>query len=135
MPQRDIAEGAGASGLPRLSAHDLDHQVWLALVEQIESSDSLLARLPKTLTEDISFDKTLVAGLLKNISRSTELYSPLLRRDMMLQVVERVIVGTDRIELIIRPEGLLELICEMMSSLPELKLKYRRLFRAASGPG
>ena len=53
----------------------------------------------------------------------------------MLQVVERVIVGTDRIELIIRPEGLLELICEMMSSLPELKLKYRRLFRAASGPG
>jgi len=135
VPQRDIAEGAGASGLPRLSAHDLDHQVWLALVEQIENSDSLLARLPKTLTEDILFDKILVSGLLKNISRSTELYSPLLRKDMMLQVVERVIVGTDRIELIISPEGLLELICEMMSGLPELKLKYRRLFRAANGLG
>lgn len=54
---------------------------------------------------------------------------------MMLQAVERVIVGTDRIELIICPESLLELICEMMSGLPELKLKYRRLFRAAIGPG
>jgi site-specific DNA recombinase len=50
IPQREIAEGVGASGLPRLQAANLNDQVWLSLKLLLSSPEQLIAHLPEQLT-------------------------------------------------------------------------------------
>ena len=47
IPQKEIAEGAAASGLPRLQAANLNDQVWSSLRQLLSTSDHLLAHLPR----------------------------------------------------------------------------------------
>jgi hypothetical protein len=56
IPLRDIAEGAGASGLPRLQTANLNDQIWSSLRHLLSAPEQLLAYLPKPLTESPEFD-------------------------------------------------------------------------------
>ncbi|MCP3908137.1 MAG: recombinase family protein [Oceanicoccus sp.] len=60
IPQKEIAEGAGASGLPRLQAANLNEQVWSSLRQLLSTPEQLLVHLPKPLTESPEFDLSLV---------------------------------------------------------------------------
>lgn len=67
IPQREIAEGAGASGLPRLQAANLNDQVWIYLRRCLADPSWLLEYLPAELTAHAEFDASLVVHQLMNL--------------------------------------------------------------------
>lgn len=60
IAQREIAEGADASGLLRMQAANLNDRVWSSLRQLLSNPDQLIAHLPKPSIESPDFDASLV---------------------------------------------------------------------------
>ena len=133
--QREIAEGAGASALPRLQAANLNHQVWLSLRQLLSTPKQLLAHLPKPFTDSPDFVLSLVVKRLMNLEwLSEELFSGH-QKQLLMQLIDKVTVHTDRLDIDSSLEGLMDLILRLLADRPELVRTYRHLYSSARSHG
>lgn len=135
IPQREIAEGAGASGLPRLQAANLNDQVWLSLRQLLSTPDQLLTHLPKPLTKSPDFDLSLVVKRLMNLEELSEELFPVHQKQLVTRLIDRVTVHADRLDIDFSLEGLMGLILELLADRPELVRTYRQLYSSSSSHG
>jgi site-specific DNA recombinase len=131
IPQREIAEGAGASGLPRLQAANLNDQVWLSLRGLLSTPEQLLAHLPEQLTESPDFDISLVVKRLMNLEGLSEELFPVHQKQLVTQLIDKVTVHANRLDIDFSLEGLMHLILELLADRTELVRTYRQLYSSA----
>lgn len=135
IPQREIAEGAGASGLPRLQAANLNDQVWSSLRQLLSTPEQLLAYLPKPLTESPEFDLSLAVKRLMNLEGLSEELFPVHQKQLVTQLIDRVTVHADRLDIDFSMDGLMELILGLLADRPDLVRAYRQLYSSARSHG
>lgn len=135
IPQREIAEGAGASGLPRLQAANLNDQVWSNLRQLLSTPEQFLAHLPKPLTESPDFDLSLVVKRLMNLEGLSEELFPVHQKQLVTQLIDRVTVHADRLDIDFSLDGLMDLILELLADRPEMVRIYRQLYSSARSNG
>jgi len=128
IPQREIAEGAGASGLPRLQAANLNDQVWSSLRRLLSTPEQLLAHLPEQLTESPDFDFSLVVKRLMNLEGLSDELFPVHQKQLATQLIGRVTVYNDRLDIDFSMDGLMDLILELLADRPDLVRTYRQLY-------
>lgn len=116
IPQKEISVGAGASGLPRLSAHHLHAQVMEHLYENFRDPSQWLAALPQSLTGHPTFDHALITERLRETARVSDLFSLPSKAQLIRLLVERVVVGPNDFLVRISAKGVLELICDLMQA-------------------
>lgn len=133
IPQKEIAEGAGASGLPRLQAANLNDQVWSSLRLLLSTPEQLLAHLPKPLTESTEFDLSLVVKRLMNLEGLSEELFPVHQKRLVKQLIDKVTVHADRLDIDFSLKGLMDLILELLADRPDLVRTYRQLHSSARG--
>lgn len=135
IPQKEIAEGAGASGLPRLQAANLNDQVWSSLRQLLSTPEQLLAHLPKPLTDSADFDLSLGVKRLMNLEGLSEELFPVHQMRLVTQLIDKVTLHADRLDIDFSLEGLMELILELLADSPELVRTYRQLYSSARSHG
>ena len=135
IPQKEIAEGAGASGLPRLQAANLNDQVWSSLRQLLSTPEQLLAHLPKPLTESPEFDLSLVVKRLMNLEGLSEELYPVHQKRLVMQLIDRIVVHADRLDIDFSLEGLMDLILELLADQPELVRASRQLYSSTRSHG
>jgi DNA invertase Pin-like site-specific DNA recombinase len=114
IPQKEISVGAGASGLPRLSAYHLHAQVLEHLYQNFRDPSQWLTALPHSLTDHPTFDQALITERLREAARASDLLSLLSKAKLIRLLVEKVVVGPNDILVRIRTKGVFELICDLM---------------------
>lgn len=135
IPQREIAEGAGASGLPRLQAANLNDQVWSNLRQLLSTPEQLLSYLPKLLTESPDFDLSLVVKRSMNLEGLSEELFPVHQKRLVTQIIDKVMVHADWFGIDLSLKGLMDLILELISDRPDLVRVYRQLYSSARSHG
>lgn len=133
IPQREIAEGA--SGLPRLQAANLNDQVWSNLRQLLSTPEQLLAHLPKPLTESPDFDLSLVVKRLMNLEGLLEELFPVHQKRLATQLIDKVTVHADRLDIVFSLDGLMDLILELLADRPKLVRMYRQLYSSGRSRG
>ena len=128
IPQRDIAEGAGASGLPRIQAGNAHKVVWGYLRNALSNPDSLLNHLPSKLLNHPSFDRDLVVRKLQNLEGISEYLFPIYQKHIFLQIIKRITLHRDKLDFTLNLDGLMDLILELLSDKPDLAANYRSLY-------
>ena len=108
--------GAGASGLPRLSAHHLHAQVMEHLYENFRDPSQWLAALLQSLTDHPTFDHALITERLRETARVSDLFSLPSKAQLIRLLVEKVVVRPDDILVRISAKGVFELICDLMQA-------------------
>ena len=116
IPQKEISVGAGASGLPRLSAYHLHAQVMEHLYENFRDPSQWLAALPKSLTDHPTFDQALITERLRETARVSDLFSLPTKAQLIRLLVERVVVGPNDFLVRISAKGVFELICDLIQA-------------------
>lgn len=116
IPQKKISVGAGASGLPRLSAHHLHAQVMEHLYENFRDPSQRLAVLPQSLTDHPTFDQALIAERLPETAWVSNLFSLPSKAQLIRLLVERVVVGPTDFLVRISAKWAFELICDLMQA-------------------
>lgn len=135
IPQREIAEGAGASGLPRLQAANLNDQVWSYLRRTLADPAWLLDYLPKDLTAHTDFDASLVIDCLMKLEGITELLFPVNQKALVLRLIYKVTVHPDRLEIVLNLDELMTRILELLGDQPDLAATYRQQYASAKSRG
>jgi len=97
--------------------------------------EQLLAHLPKPLTESPDFDLSLVVKRLMNLEGLSEELFPVHQNRLVKQLIDKVTVHADRLDIDINLEGLMELILELLADRPELVRVYRQLYSSARSRG
>jgi DNA invertase Pin-like site-specific DNA recombinase len=113
LSTRDVHEGSGASGLPRLPAAELEATV----VEQLRR----VLRAPRMLDDivacaveiDASLDEAQVTVAMTQVDEIWEQLFPAEQARIVRLLVERVVVAQDRIDVRLRPSGIENLANEM----------------------
>ncbi len=80
------------------------------------------------------FNSNAIYTLLKNCVYLGEVF-PVNQKHIVLQLIERVTVHVDRLDIDLSLDGLMELILELLSDKPDLVAKYRQLYASASSHG
>lgn len=135
IPQREIAEGAGASGLPRLQAANLNDQVWTYLRRTLADPAWLLEYLPTELTAHADFDASLVVGRLMKLEGITDLLFPVNQKALVLRLIDKVTIHPDRLVIELNLDELMELILELLVDQPDLATSYRQVYASARSHG
>jgi len=120
QPQRDAKEHAGASGLPRLPAADLES----AVMEQIRA----ILRAPQMVEEaarravrlDPTLDEAQVTVAMTRMDEIWEQLFPDEQARIVKLLVEKVIVSPNDIEVRLRPNGIERLALEFRRSAEEV---------------
>ena len=111
--QREVKEFAGASGLPRIVAADLES----AVLEQLRG----LMRAPALLTDaiaqakrcDATLDEAKVTVAMNRLDAIWAQMFPAEQTRMIKLMVEKVIISTEQLEVRLRANGMERLILEM----------------------
>ncbi|NCP64121.1 MAG: recombinase family protein [Paraglaciecola sp.] len=135
IPQREIAEGAGVSGLPRLQAANLNNQVWSYLRRCLADPAWLLEYLPTELTAHADFDASLVVGRLMKLEGIADLLFPVNQKALVLRLIDKVTIHPDRLVIELNLDELMELILELLVDQPDLATTYRQLYSSARSHG
>lgn len=114
VPQLDIALGAGKSGLPRLPAGELHASVLAYLREGFRNPDPWFAALPPSLTQRADFDPASITQRLRNFDQMFDLLFPQMQRRVLRQLVDKVVIGKDQLVIQISPQGIAELMVELL---------------------
>ena len=114
VPQQDIALGAGKSGLPRLPAGELHATVLAYLREGLRNPAPWFAALPPSLTQRTDFDRALITRQMQSFDQVFDLLLPATQRRLLRQLVDKVVVGKDQLVIQIRPQGIAELMAELL---------------------
>jgi DNA invertase Pin-like site-specific DNA recombinase len=114
VPQKDIALGGGASGLPRLQAFALEQQVMDHVYDHLKNPARVLDQLPDWMTQHPEYSEAHFSGALTQIAEVWPTLFQFFKNQMVLRVLDRVTVHTDGITVRLYVEGFVELIREFL---------------------
>ena len=97
IPQRDIAEGAGASGLPRCPAGELEAVVLERLREKLRDPSSFIENLPTQVKKHPLFEEVAAKDALTEIDAVWELLFPAFVRPLIRQMLKRITIAQDKL--------------------------------------
>ncbi len=126
VPQKDIAVGAGKSGLPRLAAGKLHVSVWAYLRSCLRNPTPWFDALPLALTENPTFDRQLMAERLANFEAMLDTLFPLHQARVFRQLIDQVVVGKDSVVVRVSPKGIVDLMTELLDQSYLIKLQMRQ---------
>lgn len=115
VPQKDIALGAGASGLPRLQVHSLEQQVTDHVLDYLKNPARVLSQLPDWMTQHPQYSEAQFAEVLTRLAEAWPALFPAFQKQIVRQVLDRVIVHSDGITVRLNIDGFVELIREFMT--------------------
>lgn len=114
VPQKDIALGGGASGLPRLQAYAPEQQVMDHVHEHMKNPNRVLDHLPAWMMQHPEYSRAQFADVLSRIATVWPTLFSAFRNQMVLRVLDRVTVHPDGVTVRLHVEGFVELIREFM---------------------
>ena len=114
VPQKDIALGGGASGLPRLQAYALEQQVMDHVHDHLKNPDRVLDHLPDWMTQHPEFNRAQFSGVLTRIATVWPTLFSAFKDQMVLRVLDRVTVHPDGVTVRLHVEGFVALIREFL---------------------
>ena len=113
VPQRENKEHAGASGLPRLPAAELESAVLDQLRAVLRSPDLLGDVLPRAIELDPSLDEAKVTVAMTRLDAIWEQLFPAEQTRIVKLLVEKVIVSPNDLEVRLRANGIERLVLEL----------------------
>jgi DNA invertase Pin-like site-specific DNA recombinase len=113
IPQRDAKEHAGASGLPRLPATELESAVLDQLRATLRSPDLLSEVLPQATKLDPALDEAKVTVAMTRLDAIWEQLFPAEQARIVKLLVEKVIVSPNDLEVRLRANGIERLVLEL----------------------
>jgi len=117
LSTRDNHEGAGASGLPRLPAAELEATVVQQLRSVLRAPAMIRDMVPAGVALDPSLDEAQVAVAMTQFERIWDELFPAEQRRIVRLLVERIIVAPERIDMRLRPAGIDELARELTAPI------------------
>ena len=113
IPQRDAKEHAGASGLPRLPAAELEAAVFDQVRSILRSPDLLADIVPRAAKLDPSMDEAKVTVAMTRIDAIWDQLFPAEQTRIFKLLIEKVIVSPTDLEVRLRPNGIERLVLEL----------------------
>lgn len=113
VPQRENKEHAGASGLPRLPAAELESAVLDQLRAVLRSPDLLGDILPRAIELDPSLDEAKVTVAMTRLDTIWDQLFPAEQTRIVKLLVEKVIVSPNDLEVRLRANGIERLVLEL----------------------
>lgn len=114
VPQRDVKEHAGASGLPRLPASELESAVMDQLRGILRSPALLPEIVPKAVALDATLDEAKVTVALTKLDAIWEQLFPAEQTRIVRLLVEKVIVSPRDLEVRLRSNGIEHMVRELL---------------------
>ena len=121
IPQRDAKEHAGASGLPRLPAAELESAVLDQLRAILRAPDLIGEVLPSATKLDPTLDEAKVTVAMTRLDAIWDQLFPAEQARIVKLLVEKVIVSSNDLEVRLRANGVEKLVLEMSPKLIEQK--------------
>mgnify|MGYP002780456534 FL=1 len=112
LSTRDMHEGPGTSGLPRLPAGELEEAVVAQLRRVLQAPEMIEAMIPQAVALDPTLDEAQVTVAMTQVDRVWEQLFPAEQQRLVRLLVERVIVTPTNLELRLRPGGIGTLAAE-----------------------
>ena len=113
MPQRETKEHAGASGLPRLPAAELESAV-LEQLRGILRSPALVSEvLPRAVDLDPNLDEAKVMVAMTQLDAIWEQLLPAEQSRIVKLLVEKVLVSPTDLEVRLRANGIERVVLEL----------------------
>ena len=106
LSTRDIHEGRGTSGLPRLPAAELEMAVVGQLRQVLRAPEMIEAMIPQALALDSTLDAAQVTVAMTQVDQVWEQLFPAEQQRLVRLLVERVVVTPTNLELRLRPGGI-----------------------------
>jgi DNA invertase Pin-like site-specific DNA recombinase len=113
VPQRDIKEHAGASGLPRLPAAELESAVLEQLRGHLRSPDMVKEVLPQAQKYDPSLDEAIVTVAMKRLDDVWDQLFPAEQMRIVRLLVRQVNVSPNNMSMDLHPTGIQQLVLEL----------------------
>lgn len=113
IPQRDAKEHAGASGLPRLPAAELESAVLDQLRAILRAPELIGEVLPQAIKVDPTLDEAKVTVAMTRLDAIWEQLFPAEQTRIVKLLVEKVIVSPNDLEVRLRANGIERLVLEM----------------------
>ena len=113
IPQRDVKEHAGASGLPRLPAAELESAVLEQLRGLLRSPELLADIVPQARKFDASLNEALITVAMKRLDIIWDQLFPAEQTRIVKLLVERVTVSPNDLEIRLRANGIERLALEL----------------------
>ncbi len=113
VPQRDAKEHAGASGLPRLPAAELESAVLEQLRTVLRAPELLHEMLPQAIKLDPTLDEAKITVAMIRLDVIWDQLFPAEQTRIVKLLVEKVIVSPTNIELRLRTNGIERLVLEL----------------------
>ncbi|ABC32283.1 Site-specific recombinase [Hahella chejuensis KCTC 2396] len=117
IPQRDAKEGAGASGLPRLPAAELEAAVLEQLRGILRSPTLLREMAPVAAGIDPELDEAKVAVAMLRLDEIWEQLFPVEQSRIVRLLVEKVVVSPNDLEVRLRMNGIERMALELQPSI------------------
>lgn len=114
VPQRDVKEHAGASGLPRLPAGELESAVMDQLRGILRSPALLPDIVPKAVALDATLDEAKVTVAITKLDAIWEQLFPAEQTRIVRLLVEKVIVSPSDMEVRLRSNGIEQMVRELL---------------------
>jgi site-specific DNA recombinase len=113
VPQRDIKEHAGASGLPRMPAAELESAVLEQLRGHLRSPDVVRDVLPQAQKYDPTLDEAIVTVAMKRLDDVWDQLFPAEQMRIVRLLVRQVIVSPNNMSMDLHPTGIQRLVLEL----------------------
>ena len=113
VPQRETKEHAGASGLPRLPAAEIESAVLDQLRAILRSRDLLGEILPRAMDLDPTLDEAKVTVAMTQLDAVWDQLFPAEQTRIIKLLVEKVIVSSTDLEVRLRTNGIERVVLEL----------------------
>jgi DNA invertase Pin-like site-specific DNA recombinase len=113
VPQRDIKEHAGASGLPRMPAAELESAVLEQLRGHLRSPDVVRDVLPQAQKYDPTLDEAIVTVAMKRLDDVWDQLFPGEQMRIVRLLVRQVNVSPNNMSMDLHPTGIQRLVLEL----------------------
>ncbi|PUE18581.1 recombinase [Limnohabitans sp. MMS-10A-192] len=113
VPQRDIKEHAGASGLPRMPAAELESAVLEQLRGHLRSPDVVRDVLPQAQKYDPTLDEAIVTVAMKRLDDVWDQLFPAEQMRIVRLLVRQVNVSPNNMSMDLHPTGIQRLVLEL----------------------
>ena len=117
LPQRDAKEHAGASGLPRLPAAQLESAVLDQLRLVLRSPNLLGEMLPRAIKLDPTLDEAKVTVAMTRLDAIWDQLFPVEQSRIVRLLVEKVIVSPNDLEVRLHPNGFEQVVLDLQPKL------------------
>jgi hypothetical protein len=113
VPQRDAKEHAGASGLPRLPAAELESAVLDQLRAILRAPNLSGEMLPQAIKLDPTLDEAKITVAMTRLDAIWDQLFPAEQTRIVKLLVEKVIVSPNDLEVRLRANGIERLVLEL----------------------